>query len=291
MQAETWQARNEAAAKVFGLYITGQLSPDALNQCLPDKNERDDFANSVPTVFYDESLKILESKAARTPNLTRLMRQVRRKLSKTNILGFQVLHFRTTDYQTISTTAAYDRSSHFIFMEIDQIPPNEWLINLVHELAHYIDQRMPQAISIYSNQKTATAFAARAKEISDPALLTREEKIEFDRWLMAALDRGFLGEYRAWVVTLAIYQEGVGAGLWQPIDDLESWLKMRGPGESLAKIVMRRLDPTFLDPDPNDSTSGIFRLALVQNELKSLRAEIRHNLQSLYNLADFVVHE
>jgi hypothetical protein len=106
--------------------------------------------------------------------------------------------------------------------------------------------------------------------------------------LIAALDRGLLGEYRAWSVTLALYLEGLHAGLWQSIADYEDWLGMRKPGENLRAVVMRRLDPGFSDPNPTDPESGIFGLALVQNELKWVRADLRVHLQPLYNLSVFL---
>ncbi|HWU44626.1 MAG TPA: hypothetical protein VN132_14340 [Bdellovibrio sp.] len=295
-QQQVFAAKTRAANQSFELYMSGRLPTKAFTNCLSDEKEKSDFMEAAADIFFNRSLKILETSNVKSAIL--LAKNVRKKISSGSLVTFKIsshlgsLGPSSTPNPAVPT-AGYHRERHSIYASIDLIPPNEWLINFCHELAHFLDgERFAYANAIYNEEKTHHHFLRLAAQFSDPETLTSADQTRFDDFMMSALDRGVLGEYRAWAVTLLIYKEGVirntsDRGLWHPISWAEDWFAQQRPGESIPQLSMRYLDPSFTDPDPNDPDAEEFQTELFQRELHIMRDRVRTQLAPLYDLSIF----
>lgn len=283
-QSIRWVAWRRAGEQVFERYMEGLLVEGELEQCISTESDHRVFRNLLPQIFYNQSLERL--RRGQSESIRALLRLIEERSKHDRLILFRLVgHFKDMTPPTDAPGGVH-RGTGSLFMNFSKIDPDEWLIILVHELLHGIDQRLASSIGEYSNPELTTRLAAsKASQIED---LPVELRTQLTGWLMAGLDRGFLAEYRAWTATLRIYQDGVSDGLWKKIDWAEKFLAQRRPGESLSELTFRVLDPQFIDP-----SEGIFSLPLVSLALKNVRHQLQSakNPPSLFNLEPIVSAE
>ncbi|MCM2279533.1 MAG: hypothetical protein NDJ89_15765 [Oligoflexia bacterium] len=259
--------RRDAASKLFERFEAGRLDRSALDSCLSTVPDRQNFYNTLQAVFFQRSLAKLS--AARGPALRAFAAMVDARTQ-----GGRTIPFRLTGHTQaqapVELKGGFHRGSGSIFMDLGRVSPDEWLVIFIHELAHGLDDRLPEAVRAYNAQKDVEDFAEWAVCATEPAFLPAETRAKLDRWLEAGLGRGLFAEYRAWHVTLVLYEEGLREGLWDRIGWMETLLSQRPAQQELGRFIYVQLDTRFTDP-----ADGIFSHELIQNGLKAVRARYR----------------
>lgn len=70
-----------------------------------------------------------------------------------------------------------------------------------------------------------------------------------DQWLISGMDRSLFAEYRAWLTTVIVYQEGLGIqGLWDQVPWLEESLLQRHSDLPLEDRIFLNLDQNSQNP-------------------------------------------
>jgi hypothetical protein len=280
-QVEDWRAANRVAARIADLYFANRFPPGSMQRCLPAPAERKALADALSAAFFEKTLSILEN--SKVSPLAEMAAEARRR-SNGDQVALLLLREGISESFPAGRVAAFHRATHAIVMNFDALKPDEWLILFCHELAHAFDGRMQRAARVYADADLALTIGRWAQATADPGALPALDRRALDRWLIAALDRGLLGEYRAWTVTLVAYEAGLRTGLWRPIQFLEDWLALRRPSEPTAELAIRYLEPRFVDPDARAPDAGLFSQPLVQNEISRLRERIRLMPPPLFEL-------
>jgi hypothetical protein len=278
-----WRAWKSTAEGIFSGYMSGDLHLHELESCLPSKDDQRMLSLVLPQAFFDGSLLLLRQGQSRS--IRAFVRMIEEKAAENNFVLLKLKgHFKEATPPTASL-GGVKRGSGSIFMSFDQIDPREWLAVFIHEFAHSLDRRIPDAIAEF-HRPSEVAWLARelGGVVVQPEDLSPAARSRLDRWLMAGLDRGFLAEYRAWSVTFKLYEDGLREGMWEAIPWMERVLARRRPKQSLKALVYDALDPSFSDPG---YSAGLFSLLVVKTELWRIRALLRGSpaqLPSLYNL-------
>jgi hypothetical protein len=157
-------------------------------------------------------------------------------------------------------------------MNIGELDKNSWLITLVHELAHAKDDVMFDSLKNFNQPELTKKIVewSNAGMNYRELALTDQDKIK--SWLLAGLQRGFLAEYRAWLLTYFAYQEGILHGTFQPIPWLEKIKESKPSNLSIELHILQYLSPSWKDPK-----TEIFAHPLVQETLTQLRADLLNN--------------
>ncbi|MCM2323224.1 MAG: hypothetical protein NDJ90_08170 [Oligoflexia bacterium] len=259
--------RKDAASTLFERFEAGKLDREALDSCLSAVPDRQNFYNTLQAVFFERSVAKLRN--AHGPALRAFAALVDARTQ-----GGRTIPFRLTGHTQaeapVELKGGFHRGSGSIFMDLGRVSPDEWLVIFIHELAHGLDDRLPEAVRAYNAPKDVEEFAEWAVCATEPAFLPAESRAKLDRWLEAGLGRGLFAEYRAWHVTLVLYEEGLREGLWDRIGWMEALISQRPASQTLGRFIYLQLDARFVDP-----ADGIFSRELIQNGLKAVRARYR----------------
>lgn len=171
-----------------------------------------------------------------------------------------------------SRQGSFHRSRRSVFMNIGELDKNNWLITLVHELAHAKDDVMFESLKSYNQPELVNRLVAWSNSGVRYSNLAASDKAQIHSWLLAGLQRGFLAEYRAWLLTYLVYQEGIADGSFQPIPWLEQISSSKPTNLSIELHILHYLSPSWKDP-----TTEIFGHTLVQEALAEVRAELLKN--------------
>lgn len=256
---ETDQLQENAAHQVAQAYLKDSNAFVSALQCINDKRLESIFLPAVSRHLFQISLQSLQQTSS--PILQRFASAADKNQAQLRLFD-AVMRPPITG---APESAGFDRSHGSVYMNLSKVTGGEWPLIFVHEIAHALDDRMSKAISEYNDRDLAKRVAANPE--SNPDL---------DRWLKAGLDRGLLAEYRAWVVSLAAYQEARTSHAWASIAWVDELLAQQKPMENLETFIFRYLDERFTDP-----TEGIFSLPSVQKRLKEMRAEFRRKTPPL----------
>jgi hypothetical protein len=154
-------------------------------------------------------------------------------------------------------------------MNIEQMTANEWLIFFVHEVAHSLDSELLAALPIYNDETYIKELAAYGKSNGRLADLSKSEQQRLENWLIAGLNRGFLAEYRAWLLTEAIYEESRQQGILSSSAWLEELRNSKPANSSMRDYVLHYLSSSWVDP-----TEGIFSYPFIQQALLRIRQKL-----------------
>lgn len=168
----------------------------------------------------------------------------------------------------------FHRNRAILFLDINRISPQELPVYFIHGLAHALDEKIQEAKKVFSEEK-------RFLEHQGPGSLSASLEQSLERWLRSGLDLGFLGEYRAWVITLFFYREGRDRGIWPAIPRFEAMLPSL-EARDLRLLVLHFLHPSFEDP--------VYKQPFVNAKLREIRAKIIEdpNPPPLGNLAKYL---
>lgn len=192
--------------------------------------------------------------------------------SRENDFGFTFLQPDDDPYRK----ASFHRTHRSIYMNIERLTASEWLILFVHEVAHSLDSELVAALPIYNDEAYIKELDAYGKANGKWADMAVSEQQRLEKWLIAGLNRGFLAEYRAWLLTAVIYEEGLQQGVFAPSPWLEELKNSKPAKTSMQTHVLRYLSPSWVDP-----TEGIFSYSFIQEALHKLRQQLDANPSSV----------
>lgn len=202
--------------------------------------------------------------------------------SKKNTYGFT---FTQPEDDNLSRKASYHRARQSIFMNFEKMSANEWLLLFVHEVAHSLDSELFKSLPIYNDGNYIKKLASWGASQIRLDELAPEERQNLKAWLTAGLNRGLLAEYRAWLLTYAVYEEGHREGLIEAVPWLENLRNSKPKDVSMKDHIYRYLSPSWVDPKID-----MFSHAFIQQALRELREELYANpgLIQMGNIQPFV---
>lgn len=279
-QIEKWNFLKKAADIIFKSYRQGEIQTQTLNECFTDSQEKSTLNSVLPGIFLKKSLEILEK--SQSDIIVKLAKSVLNHYKNSHTFSFKLVGHMKEDQNSTKLKGGFHRGKKSVFMDFSKIPPNEWLIILIHELLHSQDFALRKAITDYGDLEIGPLIYEWNTVSSEPEDLTAGDRKRLNKWLKAGLDRGLIAEYRAWTYTFIIYQEGLKDQLWEPIAWLDQILNLKKSSEDIKDFTYRYLDSRFTEPnDPNDPADNIFNLPLIKNEIENIRNEYKRRPPSL----------
>lgn len=266
-ESQRWELLNEVSTSIYDEYRSGQWSEfksKQLFRCAKDLDIEEDISNSISYVFRSKTIFFLS--IVQSSFFQRLSEVFKQPYAQ----GFRMVgHYAREKKKSAEPKAAFDRSSRSIYADFSKIPPNEWLLIFIHELAHNLDKTLVQSAELYKDQtvpRELNRLSAMGLKYSEVSTLTQAS---IQSYLFAGLNCGFLAEWRAWVFTIQYYREGLKLGVWQKIEWMENIIEQKPPGLSDEMFMLHYLNKSFTDP-----SEEIFRLPLTQEALRQLRKNI-----------------
>ncbi len=256
------QERKNISVQLFHQYIGGNFKFADFLKCLAGQPDRQNFLNTVHANFFEQSLQKLRNSAA--PQIQNLMGVLDQKWNGQIVLFRMVNNFDSAADNVFNAGFYRDRRS--IFMNTDRISGNEWMTIFIHEISHAIDGALWESIAVYNQTEWIKEFAEWSQKTSNEKDLPAETQARLQKWLQSGFDRGLWAEYRAWFITLKLYQAGLQDGLWNSIPWVEEMLNDRAANETFGEALYRRLDQKFTSPQ-----RGIFLSPLMQNAVRNFR--------------------
>jgi hypothetical protein len=277
-QQREYDARVEASQEVYRQYFSGQLDTKSLKKCLNTQSDRGMFDAALQSVFFDQSIEKLRS--SKSPAIRDFLKLIDAKYPNLSRAMFRITgHFAETSPTDLK--GGFHRATGSIFMDFDRVPSSEWLVIFCHELLHSLDEKLWEAVQSYSQPELVKTFAAWSNDANDISQLSQVQKQSLTNWIDAGLGRGLWAEYRAWVPTFRIYEQGKSEGLWPEIDWMEDVLDSRKRGETFERSIYNYIDAR--SPDPSKE---IFSRPLIQSALKSERVRLRSASAALPDLGN-----
>lgn len=229
-------------------------------ECLSsdDQNELNQMLHSV---FKEKTLDLIKSFGPKNKIFAELIESNKGQYFK--LLG----HYN--EAAPNDKKAGFHRGNRSIFMNILKIPTNEWPIIFAHEHLHSLDIEMLKSVEEFSNQDLIKKLVTKAIAVPDLNFWSTEEKHQLHEWLTHGLNRGFLGEYRTWTMTLILYQEALMNQRIQKIPWIEKILANKPSHQKLDHYLLTYLSKKWTNP-----TNFPFDLKPISNSLIEIRKEL-----------------
>ncbi len=253
----------EISQSIYENYRLGRGLPISAENCLPS-GYSDRIQHNIAAVFFHESIREMnESKSQTARSIAKLL------LKKEQAGAFipftltghwktldRPLERSTSDQSPLETSSAgFHRAQAAVFANIAMIPHSDWLLVFAHEMIHVIDEQIHANLSIVANPDLARTVAQIANSKASINELTQDERLTCERFLVSALNRGFLAELRAWWLVRQIYHELH----LPPIFWLEHLYAEGTPNKSTEARFVQALSERF-----PTSLTGLFGLPIIQ---------------------------
>ncbi len=268
---ERWSLQKKTASQLVDAYRESQVDWSAIEQCLSGEIDRGNFYALLQDHLYRDAVQRL---AGSRGGVTRFIAdRLNRSMQSSPLMLFRLAGSSQIDLPT-GLPAGFHRGSGSVVVDLKAIPSRDFLVLFAHEMIHAMDQRLFRAIEEYSSPDFLNWFSSVRGQKIGLMDLTQERREAVDHWIRAGLDRGLLAEYRAWVVTGAVYGELKQDQIVSQIPWLSRFL---GGSESntkeLSRSVFRALDPKFTDPD-----TGFFEEQFLKDALGVGRDRLRADI-------------
>jgi len=259
--------RDKTIQDIFNGYLNETLKISNIETCLGQSPERQNFINTMNSIFYERTLQNLGR--AKAPRISAFLKLLGEKFSDSLPLFRLTGHYKTEkDGDTPNLPGGFHRASGSVFMNISKIPSNDWTIIFIHELLHSLDEELWKAVEVYGHEDWIKEFEQWASKTENFDDLPADTQGRLTQWIEAGLSRGFWGEWRAWTVSFAIYKQGLQEGLWKNIKWIDEILEKQKADEPLEQFTYRFLDPRFKNP-----SDGFFKSKLMQNAVEKIREQ------------------
>jgi len=266
-QAES-AARVGVSKTIFREYLAGVSFGTRLDDCLAPFDNGGNFLFTLQDIFFSES--IVRLRASQSPSIRKFLALLDGKLAAGLAPSFRLTGLQFSPDDPGPWQAGFHRGAGSIYADFRKIPSNEWLLIFTHEMLHGLDDDLAAAMRNYNDPERVarfTALSSTARSLND---LPPAARGDLTGWLEAGLGRGLWAEYRAWVPSLVIYQEGLAEGLWRNVPWVDAVLAQRPASMSFDRFVY-----LYLDHGSPDPTTGLFAIPLLQSSLAEFRAEFR----------------
>lgn len=229
-------------------------------ECLSndDQNEVNQMLHSV---FKEKTIDLIKSFGQKNKIFAELIESNKGQYFK--LLG----HYN--EVAPNDKKGGFHRGNRSIFLNILKIPTNEWPIIFAHEHLHSLDLEMLKSVEEFSNKDLIKKLITKAIAVPDLNVWSTEEKHQLHEWLIHGLNRGFLGEYRTWTMTIILYQEALMNQQIQKIPWIEDILAKKHSHQKLNHYILTYLSKKWTDP-----TDFPFNLKPISNSLIEIRKEL-----------------
>jgi hypothetical protein len=303
LRAQEWNIRTQTVKLIARKYFNNEFSFVNFHICFNNAPERGNFYQSVNAELVEFGISIL--KQSRLPLVKKLIKLYQAKYTDNETPLTRMTGHTPRDQSPTGLKAGFHRNSGSIFYDISLMTPNEWLFIFIHELLHSLDITQSAGTHLFYDPDVINQVSLLSLTYVDSKYMSPRERAKVNEWLYSGLSRGLWAEYRAWVVSFAIYIEGRDGGLWQPIDWMENILNERPTknsdqktqlnSKSLKHFVYSYLDDRSEDPIidifQTEQLSAILNLLqqpLIRQMLNEIRKTSRQGrLPDLGNLAVF----
>lgn len=165
------------------------------------ESEQDQFFRVFNPVLYNKTLEAL-----RTIDSPTLKPIVKKYLENKDKVPFRLIDFEDSDELQAKRGGFHKKTGIFV-MNPSKVQRLDWLFVFIHELFHAEDERLRHSAYEYLSAQNAKKMAILLGELKlrDPR---QGEWQEIKDHVYLGLERGFLAEYRAWLLTYRVYIEG-----------------------------------------------------------------------------------
>ncbi len=244
--------KNILANELFKSFIANAHIQPCLDliDSISDDEARGSLQDTISASFFQGSLDFFSASGAEPLKL--LSKLVQEEKSKNNLIRLELFNKKTKQDNNIDSVllGAYDRRNNNIIMNLRNLDVNSWFITFIHEAIHSLDEKLKFSSKILSNPKLNDDVITLIylQSIGDPQVFLPEDAEQIDLFLDAGLNCGLLAEYRAWLLTLMLYQEGLNKSLWERDIRLEFFLKTLDTSKPFPQQVLHGLNLRFFLP-------------------------------------------
>lgn len=239
LSAKEWDVREAIAQQLFEKFDAGTFDRTEIDACLKGKPYAGNFLNNLHQAFYRGSLeKLLSGKSKGFQELALLINQRRQ--------NGRLPFFRITGFLEEKSPAIFEAGYHSgadsIYMDIGRVSKDQWYIHFMHEIVHGLDDLIFPAHEKYIDPKKFALYDSWAKQYSHPDQLSEGQRMQLFEWLGWGLERGLWSEYRASVVSVLLYLDGIHEGLWGRSQRLDEVLALKPRDQALEHFIYQYLD-------------------------------------------------
>jgi hypothetical protein len=169
--------------------------------------------------------------------------------------------------------AGYVRGLHMVVVRYNELDRASWLTIFIHELSHYLDQKLTdavtEAVALQNAHPTITVELVQiAQKVEQKSEISPEEAALVDQWIGLALERGMMAEIRAWTRTYSLYLQLRAENLIGPVEWADTILAQKQASESMEAFCKRYFDALYAHP-----TDGMWSHPYLKERLEALRAQ------------------
>lgn len=227
-----WAERQAAASRVAQALQRGEMSFDQARACLSSQPNSANFLGTVQRKFLEIAMRRLEGSPS--PTLRRLVELARAREAR----GFPLRLALTLPDEIKSKHAAYQHSNGILLLDASDLLSPGWIYLFVHELAHYVDERLFES---YKKFQRGSGFGV-GMAYEQPRNPIKRHR--FENWMNDGFEASLFAEYRAWRVTLSAYRESAGAPGFARDAELDRVIREIPAGDSergLYRLLKSRL--------------------------------------------------
>lgn len=258
--------RNMAQAE-FSLFLSSNQKPTLLDRMI-DPLDHAEFNEALNAVALDDSIQYLKQSPS-SDAVTFLADFIHLRTNQT--FAFNLV--QSSDFLNSQMPAGYVRGEHMVLMKYDELDRNSWLAIFIHELCHYLDQKLTNAVNdgiVLQNEKpdVTKELVGIGQKYNQGVTISPDEAALVDRWISLALERGMMAEIRAWTRTYALYLDLRSENLIGPVKWADEILSQKVTSESMSDFCKRYFDALYAHP-----TDGMWTYPYLKNRLETIRSE------------------
>lgn len=267
-----FNSRKETSQQIFQRFLKGEFSLSQIHACLEKTHNQADFVHTMQTEFFFMSINRLRE--MNKPYLSTLMDKIS---DSTNGGVWTIFHVAGVSDKAINKAGVH-RLHLSAYMNIADIPPNEWLFTFVHEMVHRLDEQMLAAEERFSGPEKLKSLQNYLSTNSSSSTLT---ETQIQEWIVDGLQRGIAAEYRAWLLTAKFYEDYIQIHPEHRLQFWEAFLEGHRTFEPDFKcFLMGKLASTNAISDQAEINNEKLRPAL-QTELQKIKSCDPFYLQEL----------
>lgn len=268
------------AKKIYLNYIAKDLKPREFVQCLHARSMHQQatrLEQHLPNEFFFSTIH--EMSVSHSKKIQAFAADALDALNSGQItfLGLDIPSEAASGSDGLKL-GGFHRGQNGLYINPNDLPSSQWTLIFVHEFSHALDNQLREAVQ----HEMRWPLVKSLEEILAVAEWTPENEVEVRQLLRKSLDRGFLAEYRSWVVSASLYLES-GRSPRVPWFD-----RMLGEAGNFDDAHFRKSLFDFLDPRFQNKLEGIFQDEKIQRIYFEIRASLRKSPPEMGSLEGYV---
>lgn len=281
IQQRSGLAYHSISEKIFKAYIESDVKPSSFIRCMQNEGLHRQAVtletNYLPSAFFNRTLRILKN--SESTEIKEFARDAETALNSGAItfLDIDVPSDAGSNGTTALQLGGFHRGQNGLYMNPNELPSSQWFIIFFHEFAHALDPNLRHAVI----EEIRVPLIPTLKDaIKDPSWDDEDER-EIKKMIRISMDRGFAGEYRAWMVALSLYYK-------QNPSVRIAWAEQMAGNRQVFDRAAQRALFDFLDPRFENKPEGVFADPRVQRIYENIRGEWRRHPPDLGGLKKYL---